>query len=30
MEAAKYFAENTNSKGIALQTAEDNVNAQAL
>jgi len=30
MEAAKFFAESTNAKGIALQTAENNVNAQAL
>jgi len=30
MEAAKVFAENTSANGIALQTAENNVNAQAL
>ncbi|MBA6390944.1 GNAT family N-acetyltransferase [Colwellia sp. BRX10-3] len=30
MQAAKNFALSTNAKGIALETAEDNVNAQAL
>lgn len=30
METAKSFAIETNSKGIALETCEDNLNAQAL
>ncbi|MCF6264514.1 MAG: GNAT family N-acetyltransferase [Xanthomonadales bacterium] len=30
MKAAKSFVQSTNAKGIALETAEDNVNAQAL
>jgi len=30
MEAARVFAVENNSKGISLETASDNVNAQAL
>jgi len=30
MQAAKTFAEETNAKGIALETTEDNTKAQAL